>query len=253
MTTTISIQQRSNYLEHLSEQEKKVFISSDSVSDNNNTILGNSELTFTSVKSLYINTQGIGLLRLPLPPSKLEITVHNYDGTIAYRSTRAKRSSGNCVLTDADNTSLIKTTYCFGPCKDPVLSFDVFHDTEHNIKTISKWTSRSHSFLLPDGRTFTWKYTKEKGFGTKGAKGTALILKLGDKRIAALIRNQDTRTPGSKPCSAGNGGELVLSEDANKKDGLSEELIVATCLLMLKKEIDRRRAVQFMIISGAVS
>lgn len=82
-------------------------------------------------------------------------------------------------------------------------------------------------------------------------KGTALVLRLDGKVIAALIRNEETRTPGTTYLSAGNGGELLLGPDVNDKDGLGEDLVVATCLLMLKKEIDRRRMVQIMVISGA--
>lgn len=239
----------------LSDQEKKDLILADSVSINSSTTLAYSELSFTPTKSFRINTRGVPVLRLPLlPPSELEITVHHLNGTLAYTSTRAKRNSGNCVLTDANGKPLIATSYFFGPSRDPLLTrFDSTEGNEQEIKSISKWTSRNHTFLLPDGRTITWKYKKEKGFGAKSAKGTALVLSLGDKRVAALMRNDETRTPGSKSCSAGNGGELVLSEEANSKDGLSEELIVATCLLMLKREIDRRRVVQFMVISAAVS
>jgi hypothetical protein len=69
--------------------------------------------------------------------------------------------------------------------------------------------------------------------------------------LAALIRNEGTRTSGSKSCSAGSGGKLLLGEGFDSKEGLSEDLVVATCLLMLKTEIDRRRAVQFMVIAGA--
>jgi hypothetical protein len=34
---------------------------------------------------------------------------------------------------------------------------------------------------------------------------------------------------------------------------LEEVVVVATCLVMLKKEIDRLRMVQFMVIAGAAS
>ncbi|KAH7088595.1 hypothetical protein FB567DRAFT_621055 [Paraphoma chrysanthemicola] len=238
----------------VSDQEKKEFVISDSVSINSSTTLGLSTCSFTPTKSLHVNTRGIALLRLPFPPSELETTIHTSDGSLAYRSTRAKRHSGDCVLTDADGNSLISTAYYFGPSKDPSLRrLDLAEDAAQSIKTVSKWTSRGHSFLLPDGRTLTWKYKREQGFGAHGAKGTALVLTLGDKRIAALIRNDETRTPGSKSCSAGHGGELALGEGVNGKDGPGEGLVVATCLLMLKKEVDRRRMVQFMIITGAIS
>jgi hypothetical protein len=254
MQTTTEIEGPAVDITMLSEQEKKELIIADTASINSSTTLGESEPSFTPAKSFHINTRGIPVLRLPLPPSELEISVHDRDGSTAYTSRRTKRSSGNCVLSDAEGKPLISTTYYFGPSKDPLLSrLDVPEGTTHVIRTTSRWTSRNHTFLLPDGRTLTWRYKKEAGFGTKGAKGTALVLEFDGIRIAALIRNDETRTMGSKSCSAGNGGELVLSELVNGKHGPTEELVIATCLLMLKKEIDRRRTVQFMMISSAVS
>lgn len=233
----------------LTEQEKKELIVPDNVSVLSSTTLYASD-GFSPAKSFHINAKGIPFLRLPAPLSELHTTIHHFDGSVAYTSTRAKKSSGNCILTDTDGNALIRTDYFFGPNKDPVLSrLDVTEGQD--IRTVSKWTSRDHQFLLPDGRTLTWSYKKEKGFGAQGAKGTALILTLGEKRLAALIRNEETRTPGSKSCSAGNGGELVLGEDIGGKDGINEDLVIAMCLLMLKKEVDRRRTVQFMMIASA--
>lgn len=246
-------------LKLVSEKEKQELIAAETASITSGTTvgassLGASSLSFHPTKSFHINTKGIPVLRLPLPPSELVITVHNFDGSVAYQSTRERRSSGNCVLTNSEGQQLISTTYFFGPNKDPSLKRLGFGDGEENtIKTVSRWTSRTHKFMLHDGRTFTWEYKKEKGFGGEGKKGVALILTMDGKRIAALIRNEETRTPGSKSCSAGNGGELVLGGEVGGKDAISEEVVVATCLLMLKKEIDRRRAVQATIIASAVS
>lgn len=238
----------------LTTEEKKELITEDAVSILSTTTLGSSDLGFVSAKSLHISTKGVPALRLPLPPKELETIILNFDGSLAYASTRGKRNSGNCVLTDADGKALIKTEYFFGPNKTPVLNrLDIPEGISSEIKTVSKWTSRSHEFLLPDNRVIKWEYQKQKGFGADGAKGTALVLMLGDKRLAALIRNGDTRTSGSKSCSAGNGGELVLGENIGGKEGVNEDLVIATCLLMLKKEIDRRRVVQMMMIAAAVS
>lgn len=238
----------------LTTDEKKELITADTVSILSNTTLTASEVAFTASKSLFINTTGIAALRLPIPPSELQITIQNQDANLAYTSTRAKKSSGNCVLADAAGKPLIGTQYFFGPSKDPLLTrLDIEEGVAQPIKTLSKWTSRHHIFLLPDNRSFNWAYRKEPGFGANGAKGTALVLTLGEKRLAALIRNEETRTPGSKSCSAGNGGELVLSDEVGGEDGINEDLVVATCLLMLKKEIDRRRTVQIMMIAGVAT
>lgn len=70
-----------------------------------------------------------------------------------------------------------------------------------------------------------------------------------DQMLAALVRTEDTRTPGTKKSDAGNGGLLVLDEQATAF--MNEETIMATCLIMLKKEIDRQRMIQIAIIAGA--
>lgn len=241
-------------IDTLTVEEKKELVRADCISVLNSTTLGAPELSFTPTKSLHINAIGIPVLSLPATPRELLTKIHNLDGSLAYTSTRAKRSSENCVLTDADGKPLIGTEYFFGPSKDPFLDrLDVPEGSSQEIKTVSKWTSRNHKILLPNGRTCAWIYKKEKGFGTNGAKGTALIMTLGEKRIAVLVRNDKTRTPGSKSYSAGNGGELLLSEHLGSQDGINEDPVVATVLLMLMKEIDRRRTVQFIMITIAAT
>ncbi|KAF2133828.1 hypothetical protein P153DRAFT_381006 [Dothidotthia symphoricarpi CBS 119687] len=235
MSTTTFSNDRLVDVEHLSHRENKELGITNAINITSNTTLGAQETSFLPVKSLYINTKGVPFLCLSLPPSELEIAVHTSDKSVAYRSTRAKRSSGTCVLTDAEGTALIKTEYFFGPFKDPILHCLGSKGLIHEIRTVSKWTSRNHKFPLPDGRMLEWRYEKEKGFGANETKGTALVLQLGDKRIAALIRNDETRTPGSKVSSAANGGELVLSTDVGSKDGIDQDLVVATCFLMLKR------------------
>ena len=84
------------------------------------------------------------------------------------------------------------------------------------------------------------------------AKGTALALDIEGKMSAALIRDKESRTLWSKDCRAGNGGELMLGEDVGGKVDIEEDLVVATCLLMLKKEIDRRRLVQPTMLAAII-
>lgn len=78
--------------------------------------------------------------------------------------------------------------------------------------------------------------------------------------VAQLIRGDGTRAAGSSASDAGNGGRLVV--DLSLWDGEGESkldremagvMVVTTCLVMLKREVDRRRAQQAAIIAGAVS
>ncbi|KAF2437585.1 hypothetical protein P171DRAFT_459114 [Karstenula rhodostoma CBS 690.94] len=232
----------------------KELVAADTASIVSGTTIDGAEPAFTPAKSYHVHAKGLPVLRLPAPSSELVTSINNLDGSIAYQSARERRSSGNCVLTDAEGHLSIATQYFFGPGKDPVLRRVDAGEGEHNIiKTVSKWTSRAQMFLLHDGRTFEWEYKKEMGFGEHGKRGTALVLTMNGTRLAVLIRNGETGTPGSKSGSAGNGGELVVGQHVGGKEGISEELVIATVLLMLKKEIDRRRTVQFMMIAAAVS
>jgi hypothetical protein len=129
----------------------------------------------------------------------------------------------------------------------------------NTVKTSSKWTSRAQTFILPDGRTFEWLY--ERGHapdvGGKEKKITYLVLYRKDgvegrgKKVARLVRDDETRAEGSSKTSAGNGGELQLAADAENE--MEEAGIVATCLLMLKKEVDRRQTIQAMVLAGVAS
>jgi hypothetical protein len=68
--------------------------------------------------------------------------------------------------------------------------------------------------------------------------------KSGAPRVAQLVRNDRFRTPGTKKYSGGNGGRLFIdmrmwNEDKNTSLQLVEAFVVASCLLMLKREADR--------------
>lgn len=80
--------------------------------------------------------------------------------------------------------------------------------------------------------------------------------------VARLVRGEDTRTRGSSSCSAGNGGllEMCLASAGAGADEKREQVVIidevtvlVTCMVMLKKEIDRLRTIQIAVIAGAVS
>lgn len=78
--------------------------------------------------------------------------------------------------------------------------------------------------------------------------------------VARLVRGPGTRTPGTARSDAGNGGLLLLdlSDWIGEKRGKEEEeevraLIVASCIAMLKKEVDRRRGVQAAVMVSVLS
>lgn len=152
----------------------------------------------------------------------------------------------------------MSTTYSFGPGRSPVIK--QLHpsdlDAGDSVEVNGKWTSRTTTFTLSNGKTFEWSYVRSKQ--SDGKKRTLLVLHQVDgssahtgHRIAQLVRSGETRSPGSSKHSAGNGGELVL--DTDSVEWIDESMVVATCMLMLKKEIDRRRMIQAAVIAGGAS
>ncbi|KAK4156666.1 hypothetical protein C8A00DRAFT_40881 [Chaetomidium leptoderma] len=75
--------------------------------------------------------------------------------------------------------------------------------------------------------------------------------------VAHFLRGEGYRTPGSSGSTAGNGGRLVMDlgmwggADFKEDGEMAVVMVVATCLLMLKREIDRRRTQQIAIMAGA--
>lgn len=92
--------------------------------------------------------------------------------------------------------------------------------------------------------------------------------------VAHFVRNERLRTQGSGASSAGNGGRLMVdlggllsgegggtgistSIDHEKAEVETRQMalavVVTTCLVMLKREVDRRRAQQIAIMAGGAA
>jgi hypothetical protein len=216
---------------------------------------------FLPTSSLQIQTAGKALFRLPSPLKELTIPIFSTEtGRPIYLSVREKRSSGNCRLIDAESEDehvLASTIYHWGPGKNPIVRIGEGESAEE-FEIISKsMLSRSVVFSCRWG-TFEWRYAgrKEKDEGVN----TLLVLERVDNeegrqrvRVAQLIRGEETRSPGSTSSSAGNGGRLEMCLDDGEGKLVDELTVVSTCLVMLKKEVDRRRAMQVVMISAAIT
>jgi len=248
----------------LDQKEKELF---NTVSASTSSTLctlnaSNDSTPFCPSRILIIDARGISCLRLPLPPGQTEITIALADGRTCYVSTRNKRWSGNSILSHPKLGNLIRTDYFFGPNRDPVLRLlQTSSVIPEEVRVSGKWTSRSARFTMPNGTEYEWAYAKQKG--PDGQKLKLIVLhaiSMDEKekeperhRVAQLVRSSDTRTPGTSRCAAGNGGELQIDDEALHALQLDESIVVATCLVMLKKEIDRRRMIQAAVIAGAGS
>ncbi|GKT57378.1 hypothetical protein ColTof4_11524 [Colletotrichum tofieldiae] len=141
-----------------------------------------------------------------------------------------------------------------------------------DVSIVSKsLTTRTQILKTPLG-TFRWRYASRRERAAVSGADDLLICELvqnvalagGKKaeektaRVAQFVRGAETRTKGSGRSTAGNGGRLMvdLARWADLKDGARdavEVLVLASCVCMLKKEVDRRRMQQMMIIAGGAS
>ena len=178
-----------------------------------------------------------------------------------YTSVRPKRESNSCALvrtSDPEQTALISTVYRWGPGRPPRMhiqpsdanvSVDQAINDENirgeEIKVKSKsMLSRAQIFDTSFGK-FEWHYSSRSERKACDAD-SLLILEDVDRGIAVarLIRDDRFRTPGSVKDSGGNGGRLVMdlsnwkTEKHADADAM-EAFIVASCILMLKREADR--------------
>lgn len=224
-----------------------------SISSSTTTLCTLVDPSFHPTQTLTVDARGIGAFRLPIPSRQTEIAIHHADGSEAYVSTRDKLWSGNSILSHPKQGNMIRTEYFFGPNREPILRLlNTSNVVPDEIKVTGQWTSRTTRFMMPDGSEYEWAYAKEK---VDGNRINLLILRavtqreekeeIEHRRIAQLVRGAETRTSGTSRCTAGNGGELQIQEGE-----LDSAVIVSTCLMMLKKEIDRRRLIQFAIIGG---
>ncbi|RFU76875.1 hypothetical protein TARUN_5368 [Trichoderma arundinaceum] len=225
-----------------------------------------SQPTFQCTKALQIEARGHPLIALPIPPRPVPIPVYNVDlasGTttdLAYESLRSTRGSGNSLLVragDSEDNLVCRTTYRFGPGNPPKMELmgTVAHDEEFEV--VSKGLTTRAQVIRTHLGTFQWRYA-ERGEKKEAGVGSLLVLdriimvafeggRQEEKRtpVARLVRSADVRSQGSKATTAGNGGRLMMNlrewEGTTGEAEQLEVLVVASCLVMLKKEIDRRR------------
>ncbi|KAF8535963.1 hypothetical protein BDD12DRAFT_853172 [Trichophaea hybrida] len=208
--------------------------------------------TFEPTRTLTLNTKGQSWFRLPLPPRDLVTEILRDFNTPAYTSTRLTRCSGDCVLVShPSGAEVAKTTYFFGPgrSRSPLITFlgDSDEDTsETHVESMGRICGRNATFTHAGVR---WEWLYETDVRPRISDGEAmktnlLVLYRAGQKVAELVRNDETRTEGTSKSYAGNGGVLVLGD-------VDEVVVVTTACVMLKREVDRRRLVQMMIIGGA--
>ncbi|KAF7559879.1 hypothetical protein G7046_g4263 [Stylonectria norvegica] len=236
-----------------------------------------SPASFQPTKLFQIQARGFPLMAFPLAPrpDPIYINAITPDGELAqpeYTSVRPARNSGNCFLVYADDpaqTPLATTTYRFGPGKPPkikLLARDA--PTEEIVVNSKSCLTRSTSMRTHLG-TLEWRYASRADRRAASADNLLVLEQVTNvavaggkqetrrRKVAQLVRNEEWRTEGSRKCTAGNGGRLMMDLKAwAERKGEAEQmelLVVTSCLMMLKKEVDRRRMHQTAAIMGGAS
>jgi hypothetical protein len=183
-----------------------------------------------------------------------------------YLSIRPVRRSGSCRLVDAEDeteTSIASTTYFFGPGRNPQIRIGRDDDVDADVFEMcgKSLLTRTVYFVSRKWGRFEWRYCQKKERGQVGENINSLLVlekivgapgKREERiRVAQMIRSEEMRTPGTKASYAGNGGRLEMCLANEEGNIIEETTVVVTCLVMMKKEIDRLRSVQAMMISGA--
>jgi len=172
-------------------------------------------------------------------------------------------------------SSITQAGYSEGICGAPAATQGKA-DAEEFPLTSKNLISRTIQFASPRHGTFEWRYCSRKekasfpstSSSVSSAPNNLLVLEKvfknedgkesGRVRVAQFIRGEETRTPGSKGSSAGNGGrlEICLTGTGEKGEGeilIDEVTVVVTVIVMLKKEIDRLRGAQIAVLSAGAS
>ncbi|EFY88292.1 hypothetical protein MAC_05633 [Metarhizium acridum CQMa 102] len=213
-----------------------------------------------------VESEGHPLIALPLAPRPSPVGIFAVlpDGSLgplAYQSLRRARCSGNSVLVRADDPLALEPL-----CSTTMrLQGEVAHGEELEVAG-EGWHTRAHNMRTHLG-TFQWRYAGRRERRAVGASSLLVmdqitsVALLGGKtaerrrRVAQLVRSEALRTPGTTGATAGNGGRLLmdLSAWAGSKAEVRamEVLVLSGCVVMLKKEVDRRRAAQFVVLAGA--
>jgi hypothetical protein len=199
---------------------------------------------FQPVTTLKIDARGISPYECAGSVDHNTVIFHE-DGSTAYMSTRTSKYRGNVVLKDPQRGDLVTTSYSFGLKKNPKIEM---LQTGKSLTISGKAFSRTMKVATQDGHSFEWSHEHTKDMEGKRVSVLALKDASSGNLIAQLVRGRSTRTEGTSRWSSGNGGLLLIGSEAQGR--LEEELIVATCLMMLKYEVDRNSGSNVVVVTS---
>lgn len=210
-------------------------------------------------KSFYIHAHGIPVLRVPGPSADVSIpitTTSSPSSNLLYTAVRPHRWASSFKLQNAEGTAVAKADgdrFSNFPLRTIGIQFlGAKRESVEEVKLKRKaLMTRSCVFEFRD-KEYEWRYGRAKE-GAKMNGHTLLVCEKRDggvkERVAQLVRDEGVnREMGVTKTETGRGGRLDFMGESEE-----EELILMSCLIMLKKEIDRRRNAHPVPITPAFS
>jgi hypothetical protein len=216
---------------------------------------------------LTINAQGKHWNDLSTRGKQLEIPIFDAFNKKKYCNIRPDPKSSSCVLYLEDingstRQKVSETTYKWGPGRHPVIKFYSSTSPSENLaedfSVSSKFLSRTTVFPSTRFGKFTWVYASRNPNGSIVGRGAGDICFMqqadaqgreGEEReVARLVRNNGTRPEGTN-WSEGTGGRLELSPTVVEGGTDMEVFVIATLMLMLKKELDELLNNQVVLVT----
>jgi hypothetical protein len=202
---------------------------------------------FNPIKYFFIYAHGISAFHIMRPSHDNIIKVTDASEAIVFTSERPSRWSAVTSFHSASKETLGEMTgdrFSNFPLR--VIEIHLLGNDGMEIVKIKRraLTTRGCVFVY-GGWEWEWRYGR-RDEGAKMNGHTMLVLERikegGGERtvVARLLRDHDAdKKGGTKSTDAGRGGKLELGiADEGQK---IEVLVIMSCLVMLKKEIDRRR------------
>jgi hypothetical protein len=265
---------------------KELEVSEPSLSDDGNSISGTTVTGDAFTVSVQMQIQSLGLHIDNFghsDSSPIPVFGVSADGSSSaspeFVSIRPSPKSNSCALLDStqpQQTALISTVYRWGPGRNPRMrvlpagnSFTPEQAVEGEFKGGEEWEvtgtgnplSRTKRMVTPYGM-FEWRYGSRSEKKEQYKATSLLVLDKVDgpkskhrTRVAQLVRNDEFRTPGTTNWNTnGNGGRLQMDarlwEDESKAGARDlQAFVVASCICMLKKEVDRQRNNQVALVT----
>ncbi|PTD11939.1 hypothetical protein FCULG_00002925 [Fusarium culmorum] len=205
---------------------------------------------FYPTKQFQIQASGIPLIKLPVPPRPDPIYTFNVSPT-------GEIEEAEYVSIRPAQTTLYDDVPLWAG-QPPKIRLETETSQGRQVEDIEiscKGMMTRSVVMRTHLSTFEWRYSsRAERRAFMGEKADSLLIL---EQVTKVVVKRGNKRSEDARSTAGNGGRLMLDlqEWVDKKEECAEMeiLAVASCICMLKKEVDRRRVHQTMAMMGGGS